>query len=263
MANPNYQRTTDVANPIYAQDEELKTEDWYEVPNMVVVPPETHYYAVDQKEIDGRDYEGINAQTPPPSRGHRVVLQIHKWLENIASTSRTFRPVGEWGVAERLFVSRGEFIGRKLRVEVPLWMETQAAFTVPTKKVVLRKDRVTGKETVRYDPTLDIEFAHPNNESVLVDFTEKEQEYLRQGIEEPVQEEDVRAELVVFSSEGKLLGTNSVDDLDDSKRQERLTQWRTRVKNIKEGSTLPAAPMGTETTTPGTTPVSPFQPCGP
>src|SRR5262249_28074726 len=130
MANPNYKRD-DVANPKYKEDPELPTNNqWFELPDVVVVPPELYYYAVDQKELDGKDYKGLNAEGRPTA--NQVTLQTPRWLEDAAT--RGFRPVGEWVVAERLFVGRGEYVGRKPLIDVPIWETTKEAFILPKKK---------------------------------------------------------------------------------------------------------------------------------
>ncbi len=125
MANPNFQRT-DVSNPDWAKGEELKS-DWLVIDDPVVVPPEMYYYAVDQKEVDNkvrpRSYMGLNA-LQILHKERQVAFQIHRWVENASIIPGQNLPAGEWAVAERILVNRGEPIGRVARVEIPLWKDT-------------------------------------------------------------------------------------------------------------------------------------------
>ena len=122
-----------MASPQYAVGEELDSDKWFVIPQSVVVPPETLYYAVDQKEVEGaRRYVGMHANEPV-RKDHQVAFQIHRWLENAAPPDklRSYTPVGEWVVAERIVVNRGDFIGRIVRVEFPIWRDTLETFIIP------------------------------------------------------------------------------------------------------------------------------------
>jgi hypothetical protein len=242
MANPNYKRS-DVASPQYALGEELESDEWFEIKDKdgnlqsVVVPPEMIYYVVDQKELDNaekaRSYKGMNANQNV-EKDRQVAFQIHRWLENAAapgSGSREFVPVGEWVVAERVIVNRGEPIGRVLRVDVPIWKDTLESFIIPTETEAGRK--VSGSK---------INFAHEPQESLLVDFEGPEAvaQHGANTVKEPIS-----TEVLILSNDGKLLARTSESDKSDKDRASRFSDWRIRVQEVKDGKPAGDKPMGT------------------
>jgi len=236
MVNPNFGRN-DLASSKYADKKELESDKWFIIPQKVVVPSELEYYLVDQKELDPpRSYQGMNFDYTV-SHNKQVVFQIHHWLEN-ASGTREFTPVGEWLVAERVPVYKGEYIGRTLKAEVPLWQDTRDAFVLVTK--ASPRDKQGGME---------VNFAHPSNEDVLVDFEGGTASYKRStGDTKPV-DEKCAVEALVFSSDGKLLAHNSAQDANSEARRKRLQDWKLRIEEVRRGQNMPGG---------GTTPATPF-----
>jgi hypothetical protein len=234
MANPNYKRD-DVANPKYRDDPELPTNNqWFELPDTVVVPPEQYYYAVDQKEIDGKDYKGINADARP--RDNQVVLQIHRWLEDLRG--RQYRPVGEWVVAERLLVGRGEYVGgRKPTLDVPVWEPKKEAFIIPKGK----------KEGAKETSGLEVSFSMGDqNDTVLVDFSGGNVSHDVTEIKgdktvKTTVKDHQRTEVLLSTPDGKLLALDSPEDEANPERKKRLDDYHARIKEVKK-----------ETKTPGT-----------
>lgn len=225
MANPNYKRE-DVASPRYKEEKELATNNqWFELPDVVIVPPEMHYFAVDQKELDGKDYKGINADVR--LLPHQVPIQIHRWVDNVATVSRKFTPVGEWVVAERLIVGRGEYVGRIQTLDVPIWSETREEFIVP-KKTVGTKD-IYG---------LPVSFSAGQVDTILVDFNGGATSFkLTQVVnEKPVEtvvKDTQRTEVLLWSPEGKLLALDAMDDAANEARKNRVTDYRKRIADLK------------------------------
>jgi len=229
MANPNYKRT-DVANPRYAEKQDLATNNlWYELPDTVVVPPEQQFYAVDQKDIDGKDYKGLNAEARPGL--NQVAIQVHKWLEDVINPSNRGRAyIGEWVVAERLFVGKGEYAGRTPTIELPVWVETREKFIVPKKKDGM-------KET----SGLPVPFGTKPQDAVVVDFsaTEVKVDYTEMKMEKPVKvsvRDTQRTEVLLWSPDGKLLAMQSTEDAENAERKTRLDAYRARIKEVKGGT---------------------------
>jgi hypothetical protein len=228
MANPNYLRADEVRNPNDAKPKEITSNGWFQVPQNVVVPPELVYYAVDQKKVDS-SYKGINANVPVNK--DQIVLQIHRWLVDALpkKNSDTFVPVGEWSIAERMVVTKGEYVGRKQKVDVAIWRHTQEAFSLATNS---KNPKNTG---------IDIDFAHEGSDSILVDFEGGKVDYKRlAGVKDdkPVYEDvkdEMATEVLLLSPEGNLLSHNSKIDAEDKERIERLKAWRERIKEVREG----------------------------
>lgn len=235
MANPNYQRP-DVASPDYKKDKELESKEWFEVRETVVVPPELYYYVVDEKPANMNTLR-LSREMPRESARYnmwaanahadQVVLQFHRWVESTPISRRddAVFPVGDWAIADRVFVARGENIGRKVRVDLPIWKYVQNAFVLPVeeqKGVPLRK-RATG---------IDVDFGqdNPDNETILVDF-----EGGRVLSQSPKIDDKYRLEVLMLSPDGKLLARNNAVDTEDEERQKRRQEALDRIKSIREG----------------------------
>jgi hypothetical protein len=230
MASPNFGRK-DVAAPELAREKENRS-DWYEVPQKVVVAPELLYYAVDQMELDGRrNYKGINRDISLDK--DRAALQIHRWLETFATHNdwRRAMPVGEWVIAERVVVPRGEYVGGEQRIEFPYWRTTQERFVIATEPGATRKQ-----------PGVRVSFApdRPDGlDTILVDFEGGPREYERvfRGLDETINKRKARdasaTELLLLTPDGKMLAHEGPRDAADKERVQRLRQVRERLREIK------------------------------
>jgi hypothetical protein len=234
MANPNYHRN-DVANPDYAREEKLEA-DWSQVPIRVTVEPERHYYAVDEVDVEGRRnyYKGDpfrDQYRMPINKSQQVVLQAHLWLEELKTRNDTEPTVlGEWVIAERFPVFRGEYIGRTERVQLPVWRINKEAFEIAA-DATTRKTR----------PGVEVHFGaggRLDQEPLLVDFVPSEQYY-----ERPVSRAggpDIRrikdqagVEALMVAADGKLQVLDGALDLEDATRRTRLNEFQEWVKEVK------------------------------
>jgi hypothetical protein len=213
-----------VLSPSYAKESELKS-DWYEVPQSVVVPPENYFYAVDQKELD-KDYRGQN-NAYRIDKERQVAFQLHKWLYNmpLPNDEKQIAEIGEWVVAERVPVARGEYMGRHQFVQVPVWKADHEAF-------VLMSD--PRNRDPRTNTLVPVDFSQPDGtDLVLVDFAGGEAKYERAG-KSPVADK-AATEVLVMSPDGKLLAHDSASDVKNDDRKKRLEAYRTRVKDVRSG----------------------------
>src|SRR4051812_3615178 len=118
MANPNYNRE-DVASTAYKTEKELESREWFELKDTVRVPPETIYYAVDEMQPNSKEKpppqspraEMWDRRKEPTPRDHYVCFQLHRWLPE-AAIDGILTPIGDWAIADRVFVARGEAVGR-------------------------------------------------------------------------------------------------------------------------------------------------------
>jgi hypothetical protein len=238
MANPNYQRD-DVASPEYKVKETLESSDWYELPQIVKEPPEQYYYVVDEAPHglsrrermslpqDSAQLRLLTASHPSPTN-EQVALQFHRWVETTQQSRKETAqvPVGEWAVADRVFVARGEYIGRIVNVDLPIWKSTQNTFILPT--VSEKINRRAGKPNTG----IDVEFGQdpPENNLILVDF-----EGGRVSSEKPKVDDTCAIEVLMLSPDGKLLARNSVKDTNDDERKERRDKALKRIQDVREG----------------------------
>jgi hypothetical protein len=227
MANPNKELQKSVYSPTYAKEPFLLS-DWYEVPQYAFVPPENYFYAVDQKEIDGKDYKGQNYDVAVFAKDRIVMMQLDKWVTHapLPTSPRTYVEIGEWLVAERVPVYRGDFLGRPQRVELPVYNSGTDSFVM-----MKEKDRIDPRH-----PGVAIDFSQPDGtDLILVDFEGGEVRYELGATKTPVVDNKAAMEVLVLSPDGKLLSHDSVADKEDQDRKDRLAKYHTRIKDVKSG----------------------------
>jgi hypothetical protein len=234
MANPNYKRK-DVASPDYKEAEELLSDQWYELPNTVSVPPETLYYAVDETKLMSKDDRAVARKLSQLSAqfkllserqsSDQVAFQLHRWVEKTTIKSDEVL-VGDWVIADRVLVSRGEYIGRKVRVDVPVWLYTRNAFILPTEEKP-RKKGAGGSKNLSTGVEVDFSNDAPENNAILVDFEGG-------AVQTPVRDE-AAVQVLMLAPDGKLLVRNSVTDANDQDRTARRTEVFKRIQETREG----------------------------
>jgi hypothetical protein len=239
MANPNYQRM-DVASPEYKEKETLESSDWYEVPQIVSVPQELYYYAVDEtqnlsrRELAALPQESAQAKLLRQNRpsADQVVLQFHRWVETTQQSKKDTEqiPVGEWAVADRVLVSRGEYIGRKVTIDLPIWKYTQNTFILPADKPTLNR------KALKPNTGIEVDFGQDpaENNMILVDFEGG------RGVSLPGSKtsDDCAVEVLMLSPDGKLHAHNSGKDIADTNRTERREAVLKRIQDVREGKAI-------------------------
>jgi hypothetical protein len=215
--------------------------DWYNLPATVVVPRDLVYYAVDQKALEPRRKGPHYAERVRPNQ---AVLQAHRWVDFIPlSGSKRPLAVGAWAVAERLLVFKGEYVGRKERVELPVWNTTGERFVLATDSTPRRK--LPGI-------AVDFSYGQPDRsppEAIVVDFEGGPQTYdraLRPGAARLRRLTDSSAvEVLLLSPDGKLLARSSDRDTEDPERVQRLHEVRKGIEGVKGAKRPPdRSPFG-------------------
>jgi hypothetical protein len=261
MGNPNQGRN-DVASPAYRTPKELQPGEWSELVR-VEVEPELRYYAVDEAELKAElktKYTPLHVNRRA-DKEKQAVLQAHRWLDQ-AETGSTKLPVGEWSVAERFPVYRGEYVGQKVSVPVPYWRYLREAFLLAG--ALPRGPRQPG---VPNHPTVEVDFGYKGNndpaEAILVDFDYHRQPYERVGPKDkPVTDKGPRdkaatvtdpaaPEVLLLSPEGKLLALDGASDAGDKTRKDRVKDFRTRILDVKDKKTRGAPGKTPFSETPG------------
>jgi hypothetical protein len=232
MVNPNY-KNANVASPEYKEAETLESENWKELDQIVSVPQETFYYAVDEAQGANRNEK---KQIPPDSAQaelwkatltpDQVAMQFHRFVEGTPRSRKDPEPVpvGEWTVADRVLVARGEYVGRRVKVDLPIWIYTRNAFILPAEE----KSRLSR----RVKTGIDVEFGQENSENnlILVDF-----EGGRINIPSSKADDICPIEVLMLSPDGKLLARNSLNDTKDDERIKRREKVLKRVQEVREG----------------------------
>jgi len=240
MANPNYKRR-DTASPSYMSKPELEAGEWSRDKLVLRVEPELRYYAVNQAEAEklansSAKYSDRFSRDTNLKPDRVTFFQAHRWVEFVrraGDRSADQLPVGEWAVAERFPVYRGEYVGRSERVEVPCWMPNLEKFIIPTESGASKAD-----------PGVTVSFGFnaggEQPEAILVDFDGGAVAYNRvvgrkgDKVETKRLPDASAGEVLMLSPDGKLLLHESALDVADKDRQKRLKEFKTRVREVKE-----------------------------
>jgi hypothetical protein len=235
MLNPNFGRTSEVSNPADAKVERLFSR-WFSIDarnSNITIPSEKYVYATDvaayRKTIED-SYPGFKEaelRDRLQVKDSQAVVEICRWLPEVKLESGTLRePVGAWVVAD-IPVGRGEYVGRKTFVKLPLWSSE-------TKSYILReisgnagtKTGVTNKYHLPKGWLVD--FVTPD---ILVDF-QGGRIPTRLGTKNVM--EDVESELLIVSPDGKLTVKKSHNDEKDVVRQQILNVWTKWVTEVEK-----------------------------
>src|SRR5262249_39076586 len=167
----------------------------------------------------------------------------------------------DFAIAERLYVRRGEPIGRqRVMIEMPTWEFTSQAWTIGH-AAQAGKSRPAGAGKV--DP---IDAGIPGDLTTrppgpVVDYSGGRRPWFvrRDGTTDATVGEDTSAvDLLALTTDGRLVLRNSRIDSDTetpdgAERRERFDQWRERLSNLRQGSGGAGAPA----TPPGVPPTAP------
>ncbi len=218
MANPNYSPTPEERKdtyPQFAKEKELESEP-VEVPKTVVVPPDSLIYAVDQAVLD-------KARLRAPDYEKEAVVQIHRWVDEYRTDptkNGVLRPVGDWVIASRLFVRRGEYVrNRDIKPKIPIKPLESLDFELDEKSP--------------------LEFG---DETVLVDFEGgglKPMTYDRITMDGEKQKKETISdrsaqELLMMTPEGKLITRVNTIDEQNPVRVQRLKDYQKHIQDIAE-----------------------------
>jgi hypothetical protein len=207
LENPNYKKYQEVAYKSLASVETLFSEEVETAE--VFTGPDLAYYLVDESLNPKTKEKGHvklvgDASTATPTL--LTPFQVHRWVEETPDGVK----VGDWMVAERLQVHRGEFIGKLLLMEVPQWNQIKERFDFFGSQGKQIKGKPSPKGTATKLP---VDF---RTTSLLVDF-----EY--GGVGGPV-------EALVLNGEGQLVVLNGRSDFgyDDPEKSARGVERRLR-----------------------------------
>jgi hypothetical protein len=227
MLNPNLGRK-DVAYPSLAKPKELYSKEFTK-PVTLAVPADSAYFVVDEKP------EGRTAA--PPMTRELMPVQIHRWVgeEQIDPENQdSRRRFGEWVILERFLFPRGEYLQRKVDMEVPFWW-TEAESWVLVHSI--RRDR--GRK-------IPMEFStrvpHHPSPALLVDFEGGNRVRYPVGSRAVMDDSPVKA--LLLTPDGKLIVHDSMADTENEERAKRVKDWRDFLKEVKNPKAKDQKPGG-------------------
>lgn len=266
MENPVHGKQFEdrLANRTQATDPALKvlTGPWVQLGESLTVPNESFLYAIDPAEYnkkvetaypvvlpqtdENKEQNAINRKIQDKlkareNQGKQAAVQVLTWMEQVRTESGAARePVGTWVVAE-MPVGKGEYVGRKVYVKLPLWSSTQSAYMFREIAAVVPKDKGPAAKALPAVPQgWLIDFTA--DKSVLVDFEggKIKTPYGPRGTASV--EDEVASELLIVQTDGKLVVRNSAVDAEDKIRKEYTAVWQNWLAEVAK---VKAAGTGT------------------
>lgn len=244
MKNPNHKKKDLVQRPSDA-DQEILYGPWVAIAGQVHVPFDQNMYAGDpvaySERVRGEYRDPALLNLMDNRNGEVPVVQFQKWTERIPVDTGKSEPAGYWVVAE-VPVNRGEFVGRKQLLPLPMWSSEKVAFILqelPKYSVWKAREKPKG---------LLVDFS---TETLMVDYEGGKERY-RLGERNIDDVSDV--EMLLLKPDGTVSVRNSGIDAANADRKAREEQWRRWLDEIRRmtetagplsgtgGGLLPGAP---------------------
>jgi hypothetical protein len=223
--NPNYKKpANELAMPSLAEKEMLQSE-WFEVPNLVIVPPEEFLYAATN------DAKGHSTERMPSSgMWDQTWVQMQRWYAYIRPVELPPQPFGEWLVAD-LKAVRGQFVGEVMPVRLPIWFMSKGMFLFrENPRRVPASSGIFVGQRPKAEPTWNLDLA-PTPQVLLVDFEGGSGKYVAPK-NRMIEDNSAGVEMLFLTADGKMKVAHSGRDLNDAdrvKRDEGWTKWLERV----------------------------------
>jgi hypothetical protein len=236
MRNPNFGKTTIVAQDNYAKKERLES-PWWPIPANVTIPGETNFYSITPKKYEEKVKEKFSKNTGMqdlllPKDG-KTVVQVHRWAEEVRLNANAREPIGSWILGE-IPVGPGEYIGRKHLVQLPTWSSEKAAYALKELPGSL-KVRGGGKDTPK-GWLVDL-----STDAVLVDFDGGK---FRGQVAGYNVADDSEVEMLVVRADGSVMVRNSAIDETLPARDDRSKKWDEWLKKAESVAQYLANPAG-------------------
>lgn len=256
MLNPNYGQDKAVANPEFAKEPyRVLFSKWLQLNTSITVPAESFLYAFDTKTYREQTEAAYSGNRDLLKRlqlqDHQAVVQMATWMEQVRTEAGGKRePVGAWVVAE-VPVGRGEFVGRKQYVKLPLWSSESQPPQYVLREVPEKVVPPKGKEAPQPKGWL-VDFS---SKSILVDFEGgRVKSRFNVGFDEKgnlvnktrAVDEDAATELLIVRPDGKLLVRSSRVDEGDENRTTIASKWSEWLKMVETRRTAGPGGMGEE-----------------
>lgn len=236
LANPNFGKEDKVAFADLARLPELPPSNFVKT-DPITIPQEHFVYPVDQQLVDdwaegkGVEKKGTALTYNPSTVNSSTPFQVHQWVpkktDNYAGVEYV---IGDWAISERQLVRKGDFIGRGVTVQVPVWKKEKDAFEVPQNK---HSDPKKAKG-------LHIDLIQDGRAPVLVDFVGGKRLAKNYTVEE-----ETTVDALILMPDGRLKVFNSREASDPTinavaqERQDRVLSARKRVRDVSNQGAAP------------------------
>ena len=243
VSNPNFGQEKLVTNPEFAKKEILRS-PWLQIAEPITVPPEAFLFAYDpakyREDID-KAHKGNRAMLNLlQAKDNQAVVEVQTWMGGVKLSADTKpEPVGAWVVAE-MPVGRGDFVGKKQFVKLPLWDSAEMKYQLRELPAEILKLRSGAKAKDQPHGWL-VDFS---SRDVLVDFEGGRVKAPKPG--GGTIEEDAAVEMLIVRADGTAVVHNSAADMDDRERRERNQVWDAWLKGVEGRKMAPGVGPGGE-----------------
>ncbi|MBX9583981.1 MAG: hypothetical protein K2X87_27085, partial [Gemmataceae bacterium] len=227
LVNPNFGHPDTMANPAQATEKKYQflKGDWIPLDRVTSVPEESYLYAYDpaqyKQDVLARYKDLPNLRERLQVKDNQAVVQAMAWLEQVKTdTSGRREPVGAWVVAE-MPVGRGDYVGKRTFVKLPLWSSEQNQYVLRELGAEKAKGREQPKGWL-------VDFS---TRSVLVDFDGGR---VRTKANGKTYDEEVTTDLLIARPDGGLLVRDAAVDDKDPTRQKIEKEWSEWVKRVEQ-----------------------------
>lgn len=256
MKNPNYGLKVPAISKESDANESILYGPWVSiadqrgVPLSVTVPADSNTYLVDPVEYASKLRDKFKEpqvqQLLDNQNGRLPVVQVQQWLHKVM-IENSEEPIGTWIVAD-LPVNRGEFIGRKQLITLPLWSSQKVKYILQE----LPKYKVFGLPPKKEQPKgVLVDFT---TSTVCVDYDGGKQSRV---VGDRTVEDEGAVEMLILRPDGSVTVRNSGVDMANADRVERLKKWDEWIKRVEEDTKNAGQlgpPMGSEGNFGGATP---------
>jgi hypothetical protein len=222
LLNPNYNYPAYVSNPADAREQVLLS-PWIALEHPLQVSREDFlapydYHAYFTQTAETFKKQSYALRMLQVKAGQAVTQQV-RWVDSIRMDGKQ-EPVGGW-VAGAMPVDRGNYIGKKTYIKLPLWSSVQNEF-------VFRDhtgDSAKGKELPKECWPVDFSTQH-----VLVDFEGGKTVGRTEG-GRSLPNEEVAFEMLILTEDGRLMVRRS--DTPDKEGSGPVAMWRKWLEAVK------------------------------
>ncbi len=257
--NPNYAKPKDMAIEKLA-DEEFIESNFYELKHSLRVPNEDFVFATSQRSYEEhigeilkhygeaesnklankqaesqlkKMYELDDVKAADPKQPRKAVLQMQRWMPQVL-IGDTVEPVGGWVQAE-IPVGIGEYIGKKVLVELPLWRANEDKYILsempkPTITNWPKKEQAAAPPLMPVGRPLDF-----STQSVLLDFEGGKLNYRPSPNASSINDEST-TELLILREDGRIEVRKEAVDVVNKARLARETGWKEWIAAVKKDS---------------------------
>jgi hypothetical protein len=233
MKNPNYGLKVPAVSKESDAKEPLLYGPWVSiadqrgVPLSVTVPSDANTYLVDPVEyaakLRDKYKEPQVQQLLDNQNGKLPVVQVQQWLHKV-TIENSEEPIGTWIVAD-LPVNRGEFIGRKQLITLPLWSSQKVKYILQE----LPKYKVFGLPPKKEQPKgVLVDFT---TATVCVDYDGGKQSRI---LGDRSIEDDGAVEMLILRPDGSVTVRNAGVDMANADRVDRVKKWDEWIDRVKK-----------------------------